>query len=354
MDNKILVVFTGGTIGSGATDGNISPDRNAKYVLLQKYQQITGEDLSRFETCEPMYILSENAVLDDVQQMVKVIKERQNDGFKGIILTHGTDTLAYSCAYLGLMLNDVKVPVVMVSSNLTLSEPKANGVANFIGAVKLIDANVRPNVYVSYRNPGDNFTSIHLGTRIGIPPHYSDSFYSPEGKRFAVIKNGVITPENIRVEKCRQIFPISGKFTKKCLYIEPFTGLDYNVYNNSQFDYVLHSLYHSGTANTRKNENYNQNSLLAFAEYCKNNNKPLYLCNIKKKDINYDSTNKLKKQGVEFIYDVLPNVALAKINIAYNLIDEKLIDDYLKSNINGEVLQGDWSKDPLCDDEIKR
>lgn len=338
MAGKILLVFTGGTIGSGTKGNNISPDKTAKYVLLQKYQQVTGDNINRFETCEPLYILSENAVLDDVQQMVKVINERQGDGYKGIILTHGTDTLAYSSAYLGLMLSNVQIPVVLVSSNLTLYEQKANGVINFIDAVKLIDAGVEPNVYVSYKNPCDNFTSIHLATRMGIPPHYSDCFYSPEGKRFATISNGIITYENTKVEKCKCSFSFFGQFTKKLLYIEPYTGLDYEVFNNAEFDFVLHSLYHSGTANTKENEKYKQNSLLTFAKFCENNKKPLYLCNAKRKDVNYASANKLKASGVKFMYNILPNVALAKLNIAYNLINVNKVDNFLNCNVNGEIM----------------
>lgn len=337
MKDKIKVIFTGGTIGSLANAGNIKPNEESKYMLLEKYEQRTNDDISRFDTIQPISILSENAVLLDVLKMSKYIAQAQEQGVKGIIMTHGSDTLAFSSAYLSLLLPHLKVPVVLVASNLILTDKMANGVDNFMAAVKLIDDNVQPNVYVAYKNPEDEFTSIHLGARMMEPPPYSDSFYSPMGMRFAVCKNGVIKYENTDVVKTKASYKYVNSFTKKCLYITPHTGLNYDVYKTADFDYVLHNLYHSGTANTR--EDFDSNNLIKFAEFCQNNQKPLYLCNIKKKDVNYDSTNQMKEKNIKFLYDILPNVALAKLNIAYNLIEEDKKEEYLNSNINGEILQ---------------
>lgn len=349
MKKKIKVIFTGGTIGSTACDDNISTDDGAKYVLLDKYSEKTGQSQQRFDTIQPMSLLSENAILDDVLQMAKQIKLAQEEDVCGIILTHGSDTLAFSAPYLSLLLPDLKVPVVLVASNLVLSDENANGVDNFAGAVTLIDALATGrvpigggdgnNVYVSYKNPEDDFTSVHLGTRMIEPPAYSDSFYSPNGKRFAKIKDGKIHFENTDLFKSNVKFRLdtNARFEKQCLYISPYTGLDYLVFYDSDFDFALHNLYHSGTANTQDKDF--KNSFLNFAKYCKANDKPLYLCNIKRKEVNYESTNLMKKYGVNFIYDTLPNVALAKVNIAYNFLKGEDIDKYMSSNICGEILQ---------------
>ena len=339
MTEKIEVIFTGGTIGSLAEGDNISPDENAKFMLLNKYAKRTNESLDRFETISPLYILSENAVVEDVIKMANEIKKAEKKNVKGIIMTHGSDTLAFSAGYLGLLLPNIKVPVVLVASNLILTDSKANGVDNFITAVNLIDSNVKPNIYVAYKNPEDEYTSIHLGTRMCEPPPYSDNFYSPQGNRFGIYKNGKIILENTRVVKTDRKFKLKGSaFSTKALYVAPHTGLNYEVYKNASFDYVLHNLYHSGTANTREEKEYGCNNLLNFAEFCKNKNKPLYLCNVKKKDVNYESTNQMKEKNINFLYDILPNIALAKLNIAFNLIDETERNDYLCSNINGEIL----------------
>lgn len=335
--DTIGLIFTGGTIGSLAEGDNISPDGKAKRLLLEKYKEKTGKGDERFDISSPMYILSENAVPNDILQMAKAIRMVESRGVKGIIMTHGSDTLACSSAYLGLLLSDIKVPVVLVASNLILSNKDANGVDNFETAVNLIDDNVKPNVYVAYKNPEDDYTSIHLGTRMNEPAPMSDSFYSPEGLRFATHKNGKIYYENVAIPTPQTFELLDKDFDAKHLSIHPQTGLDYEVYNIDKIDYVVHGLYHSGTANTRKE--YPNNNLLNFAKKCKEKGKPVYLCNIKKKDINYDSTNQMKRNGIDFMYGILPNVAEAKLNIAYSLLPPNLRQSYLTANINGEILE---------------
>ncbi len=340
---KIKVIFTGGTIGSLSCGNDINVNDNSKYILLEKYGNISQkckENLNSLDCISPINILSENACASDILQMATQIKKAANEDIKGIIMTHGSDTLAYSCAYLSFLLEDLKIPVVMVASNLILTNPKANGVLNFAAAVDFINSNnVKPAVYVAYKNPEEEFVSIHLGSRMKEPCPYSESFYSPDGYRFAIWKDGNITFENTSFKRTNKKFKFSGEFCKNLLYIHPYTGLNYDVYKNAKFDYVLHNLYHSGTANTQNYECeiYNT-SVLDFMNYCKHKNIPFYLCNIAKKDVNYNSTNQMINANVRFLYDTMPNVAIAKLNIAHNLIDSSKINEFLDENICGEIL----------------
>lgn len=340
---KIKVIFTGGTIGSLSDGNDINVNDKSKYILLEKYGNISEkckQNLNILECASPINILSENACIKDVLQMAFEIKKAAKEDIKGIILTHGSDTLAYSCAYLSFLLGGLSVPVVMVASNLILTNVKANGVVNFAAAVDLINnENTKPAVYVAYKNPEEDFVSVHLGSRMKEPYPYSESFYSPKGYRFATWQNGNITYENTNFTQTTKTFDLNGNFSKSLLYVHPYTGLNYDVYKNAKFDYVLHNLYHSGTANTQnyKDEIYNT-SILDFANYCKQKNIPIYLCNIAKKDVNYNSTNQMMAANVKFLYDIMPNIAIAKLNIAHNLIDSSKINEFLDENMCGEIL----------------
>lgn len=55
---KILVVFTGGTIGSCYNDGVISPDSSTSYKLIEMYKQNGG--YAEFDAISPYTVLSEN------------------------------------------------------------------------------------------------------------------------------------------------------------------------------------------------------------------------------------------------------------------------------------------------------
>ena len=120
--------------------------------------------------------------------------------------------------------------------------------------------------------------------------------------------------------------------------MHPFLGLNYNVFENVECDFVLHNLYHSGTANTKDCNETMQTNFLKFAERLKERNIPVFLCNIRKKDVNYNSTNLMFEKQIQPLFNVLSNVAMAKLMVAYNFIEEEKREDYLNSCICGEIL----------------
>ena len=55
---KILVVFTGGTIGSSVSDGWISPDDSMKYRLISEFRKNSDTDIE-FEIVIDLHYLTE-------------------------------------------------------------------------------------------------------------------------------------------------------------------------------------------------------------------------------------------------------------------------------------------------------
>lgn len=66
---KILVIFTGGTIGSSLNDGWISTDNKAKRYLLECYKKNSTRDITFIEK-EPYSILSENLCADNINMLL--------------------------------------------------------------------------------------------------------------------------------------------------------------------------------------------------------------------------------------------------------------------------------------------
>ena len=89
---KILVIFTGGTISCREKAGVLNATADAPYSLLMRYQAIQGDVV--FETASPLTILSENLLPDDWKTMADSIRKRMNGGYNGVVVAHGTDTLA--------------------------------------------------------------------------------------------------------------------------------------------------------------------------------------------------------------------------------------------------------------------
>ena len=92
---RIAVIFTGGTIGSCIKDDFIGIDNKMQYVLLKNHEH---DNEITFETYSPYSILSENLSANEINLLQEEISKRLSEGFDGIIVTHGTDTLQYSTA----------------------------------------------------------------------------------------------------------------------------------------------------------------------------------------------------------------------------------------------------------------
>ena len=90
---KILVIFTGGTIGTSIKNGWADIDANTKYMLLNGYN---NKDNIEFVTASPYSTLSENLSAKHLNLLQKEIADNIIKDFDGIIVTHGTDTLQYS------------------------------------------------------------------------------------------------------------------------------------------------------------------------------------------------------------------------------------------------------------------
>ncbi len=330
---KIKLIFTGGTIMSTVEDKKINVSENTKFTLIEK----SGYNQNDFIISTPLNKLSENFILDDIMTIFHEVSISQDEDIDGIIILHGTDTLAYTSAYISLLTQKCKKKIIFVSSNYPLSDNRANGIINFTTAIKIIkEEKFIPAVYVAYKNSHENFVGIHLASRLLEPAAYSDCYNSPIGYRYAKFIDNKFEFENTTINLCNYEFQFNVQFNKKCLYITPYTGLDYDMLKSINFDFVVHNLYHSGTANSNTIDN--KFSVLNFIDYCNKKNKPIYFCNIQKRECYYDSFCNMFKTNTKFLYDILPNTAIAKINIAYNLLDEKYRELFINSNIAGEFL----------------
>ena len=352
---NILVVFTGGTIGSTASEGTINTSSDAPFKLIQQFQQhYENHQQIHISTIQPLQILSENLAPCVWQTLISAIEAQQPDQYDGIIMTHGTDTLAYTAAALSFYFNTIKIPMLLVSSDYPLDDNRANGLENFICAVEFILQNSQTGVFVPYRNQQQTL-QVHKGSRLVCSLQLSGDFFSVQGKSFMQFENGQfsllksstkpILGKNrpLLLERAigggneiKKIPQIKANFSDRVLMIKPYPGLNYDHFNLENVDAVLHDLYHSGTAcaSTQWGENY---SLLEFIKRCGEQDIKVYLAPAIKSANAYQSTRALIEQGAEMIWNMSIEAAYVKLMLAYgNFRDEQQITEFIDRDIAGE------------------
>jgi len=244
---KILVVFTGGTIGSVVNDGYISPSDNTRYQLIEKYNSLAKREVD-FEYDEPYTLLSEDVTGEYLGKLGECLLAHKDKDYDGIIVTHGTDTVQYSAASMAYLLQGINKPVIFVSSNYVLDDPRANGLDNFAYAVEFIVNKQGTGVFAVYRN-GDGVVYVHRGNRL--LPHLpcDDNLYSVGDMYYGHYeKNRFVPNPNYRVTASDKKYEMSlpKKWNSGILRIFPYPGMEYPKLSEQTRAVILDS-YHSGT-----------------------------------------------------------------------------------------------------------
>lgn len=300
---KILVIFTGGTIGSEMTDGYITPDASKKKLIINNYTEIYGND-AEFASLEAADILSENADCVFIKNIVDCVWHNK-DGYDGIVITHGSDTIQYTAAALSFTCGELDIPVMVVCSNYILTDNRANGNENFAAAVEFIKRKMGVGVYVPYANEKGRVT-IHRGHMLMPHNMYSDSLFSLDNKIFGIFEDGIfIKSEDENVRLTQYEFVENNSNLSQILWINPYPGQDF-AYSPDRYKAVLISSYHSGTICTASP------SLLAMTKEAEKKNIPVYLVG-NSNTTDYESCKMYETMGIKVLPKMSPITAYVEI-----------------------------------------
>lgn len=160
----ISIVSTGGTIASKIDyrTGAVTSQFRATDIL----NAIPGlASIARFRAVQLCNILSENMTPAIWQQLARAIHDEIKAGSRGVLVTHGTDTMAYSAAAVSFMLK-TPVPVVFVGSQRSADRPSSDNVMNGMCAAGTALSEIGEVVVVMHDSTSDDKCAIHRGTRV--------------------------------------------------------------------------------------------------------------------------------------------------------------------------------------------
>lgn len=163
---RVLVLGTGGTIASRIDyrTGAVRPAVSASelYALIPELSEV-----SRVEPEILFSILSENIEPSHWSRLATRIGGAVREGYRGVVVMHGTDTLGYTAAALSFALQGVPIPVLLVGAQRSSDRPSSDAALNLIGAVAVAAGAEFSGVYVAMHLDGsDDRIAIHRGTRV--------------------------------------------------------------------------------------------------------------------------------------------------------------------------------------------
>lgn len=320
---KILVVFTGGTIGSTEKNGIINVDEQKNYRLISLYKQNYNSDIE-FNPVEIMEILSENITARHWGTICNYLFSLDFADYDGIIVTHGSDTLAFTSAIIGMLFSHTEIPIILIASNLTLGTPGSNGLENFAKAVEHISSGKSKGVFTI-------FDKTYLSTRIMPADSCLDKFSSYGNENIELIfqKTANKKPTPLPVKNI--------EFKNDILMIYGYPNINFSAFKiTKNVAAVLYVPYHSGTACT-DNDN-PEYTLTDFINRCTKQNINVYLSGIKNNDGIYASLDKILASGAIPLFGISEVSAYAKLLIAYNQ-NALSVNDFLEKDIYFEQVK---------------
>ena len=328
---RILFVFTGGTIGS-TLDGNvISTDESKAYRIIEAYRDRYGIDFE-YDMIEPYTALSENNTGDTVRVLCESVREKLGCGYDGIILTHGTDTLAYSSAALGYALGLDTIPVCIVSSNRPIEHERANALDNLYGAVSFIRGGCGHGCFVVYRNDNSSTVRVHRATRLLGPKAYSDDVSSIGGCVYGHFDASFNFVRNDSYRECADVLqPIPtaslGESSDAIMMIQSYPGMRYPTLDRD-VRYVIVNTYHSGTLDTLSER------ARSFYLSCKERGIAVFATGVSEGP-NYASAEEFLALGITAIANISPVSAYMKI---WMLTSAELDVVSLTDSLSGDIM----------------
>ena len=325
---NILVVFTGGTIGSSLNEkGNIAP--LSTKLLLHKYNEEVGEK-HNFDVLEPFTVLSENMGVGHWNLLFDTINQVDESKYDGIIVTHGSDTISYTAAMAGYLLRHKNCPVVFIASNYILEDERSNGLENFKSAVDLItEKTIKRGVFVCYKQREN---SVYLATRLCEADHFADEFQSFNKLPLGKVKEGKFllneSPLNPNLETIntpKEKLPRT-QLKSQVAVIRAYPGLDYDRFDITGLKAILNVGYHSATLCTDGDST----SFVKFAKRCEEKGVDLYISSFKKGEKIYESLDEtVKRSNVYKLSNISVEAAYAKLVYAYSICKKELINENL-------------------------
>ncbi|MBE3102836.1 MAG: asparaginase [Bacilli bacterium] len=191
---KLMLLTTGGTIASLEGKNGLVPEMKADEIL----SHLPGLNLlCQIDSKPLMNIDSTNMQPEDWAEMAKSIYEHYHD-YDGFVITHGTDTMAYTSAALSYMLQNVEKPIVITGSQIPIAFKKTDAKRNISDAVRFACEEIG-GVYVVFdgrviqgtraikvrTKSYDSFESINYPYVASIHEdyiEYNKPFHSPKNK----------------------------------------------------------------------------------------------------------------------------------------------------------------------------
>jgi glutamyl-tRNA(Gln) amidotransferase subunit D len=225
----VVIMSTGGTIAS-RVDYRTGAVRSA--ISASDLYGVVPElsDVAKVDTEIVFSLYSENITQQHWSELAETVAKRIESGVDGVVIAHGTDTMAYTSAALSFALQNLPVPVILVGAQRSSDRPSSDAATNLIGAVKAAGEAPFAEVGLAmHETVSDSAIVVHRGVKVR-KCHTSrrDTFKSINGFPIAKIKDLKVTmqTDSYQPRDAKKKLVLKPNFSEKVALVKFYPGLD--------------------------------------------------------------------------------------------------------------------------------
>jgi len=228
---NIAMIITGGTISSsldsktGAVKWLTSPEK-----LFKFYPEIFEKvNIAKIEV--PFMMGSENLSFREWQKIARVAVKLLNDpNIRGIIITHGTDTLHYTAAALSFFLKNLNKPVVLTYSQRSTDRASSDASLNLEASSLAALSDMAEVVVVGHASSNDDYCYALRGTKVKkLHSSRRDAFKPVNTGPIAKITRDTFIPLSNYKKRTKEKTKADIRFEEKVALIKFYPGQDPDI-----------------------------------------------------------------------------------------------------------------------------
>ena len=225
---KLLIISTGGTFNSVETQEGLKPEFNETYLREKLSPVSDGCEL----TFENIFNLDSANIVPKHWKMIADTIDKYYKSQDGIIVIHGTDTMAYTSSMLSHMLEGIPIPIIITGSQLSIAVPLADALENMRLSIYMARSGY-PGVYVAFNR------KVMLASSVSKTRSKSfNAFESINIENMAEVDcYGIQIDENM-IPKVDKNFQVKSNFSEKVFLLKLTPGLNPDI-----FDYLFEQEY---------------------------------------------------------------------------------------------------------------
>lgn len=179
---KILLIGTGGTIASEMTEGGLTPELTTEQLLSQ-VPGISG--VCDVDCIQLLNLDSTNITPGHWRMMARCVRSHYGE-YNGFVVTHGTDTMAYTAAALSYLIQGSPKPIVLTGAQKPIGFDSTDSKVNLMDAFRCASEDL-PGVSIVFNS------RVILGTRAKKTRSKSfQAFSSINYPDLGVLRDGVL------------------------------------------------------------------------------------------------------------------------------------------------------------------